>query len=143
MHDLIHQFLDYLAVQRRYGSHTIAAYQRDLDEFAQFQQNLTGGPLSKADLATLSTSDLRAWLAERRSRNLASTSLARGLSALRSFFAWGERHGGFTNQAIKLIRSPKLPKPLPRAITIHDALALIDHQPADRRPAWIKARDCA
>src|SRR5690606_40965724 len=100
-----------------------------------------GGMLTLADLGTLRAADFRAFMAARRSEGIGSRSLARGLSGLKSFFAFCERQGLVYADA--LARGPKKPASLPKAMTVSEARAtLLATGTLEERP-WVAARDTA
>jgi integrase/recombinase XerC len=98
-----------------------------------------------ASLEDLATADFRAFLAKRRAGGAESRTLARQLSAIRSFFRYGERNGLFRNSALSALRSPKLPHSLPKPLSIEQAarVARADVLAMDETPKWILARDTA
>ncbi len=121
---------------------TIAAYERDLRQFTGFLQSHWGHPPSLADLTRLELKVFRAFMASRRRQSLTSRSLARTLSALRTFFRWLDVTGHSVNPAAGRVASPKLPHAVPKPLTIEKAADLVDaaglHQ-----DDWIAARDTA
>lgn len=128
---------------RRLAANTLDAYGRDLDQFLQFLAGHTGGPVSLDTLKGLRGADVRAFMAQRRSESLGSRSLARVLSALKSFFRFLEREGVMATEALNVIRTPKLPKSLPKALTVIEARATIaTTNELEDRP-WVAARDMA
>jgi integrase/recombinase XerC len=135
-----------LASERRASKHTLAAYGRDLASFLDFLRDHHGGTPSIALLASLSVRDFRAFLAARAGDDLARTSLARALSVVRGFFRFLEREGLATNHALSVLRGPRLPKSVPKPLSIADAEAAVDAaetlQDTDA-PVWIVARDTA
>ena len=73
---------------------TLTAYRRDVAGYLGFLAGHWGGPAGAAALARVGTADLRAWMAHERGRGLSARSLARALSAVKSFHAWlAEAHG--------------------------------------------------
>jgi integrase/recombinase XerC len=128
---------------RRLSAKTLEAYGRDLGQFLGFLAGHTGGPVSLATLKDLRAADIRAFMAVRRSESLGSRSLARVLSALKSFFGFLEREGVVTTEALNTVRTPKLPKSLPKALTAGEAkLAIETTEEMEERP-WVAARDMA
>ncbi|HUH76734.1 MAG TPA: site-specific integrase, partial [Devosia sp.] len=103
---------------RRLAPNTLEAYSRDVDQFLTFLCGHSGGPVTLATLRELRGADIRAFMAERRNESLGSRSLARVLSALKSLFRFLEREGVVTSEALNVIRTPKLPKSLPKALTV-------------------------
>ncbi|WP_404401227.1 tyrosine recombinase XerC [Pelagibacterium halotolerans] len=132
-----------LTALRRLSPRTVEAYMRDLDQFLAFLSGHIGGTVDMADLKEVRAADLRAFFAARRAGGTGSRSLARGLSGLKSFFTFLERKGIMALEALSVIRTPKRPQTLPKALTVSEAKATIDttHELEDR--PWIAARDAA
>ncbi|MHA6288057.1 tyrosine recombinase XerC [Maricaulis sp. CAU 1757] len=136
-------FLDHLAGERRLSPRTVSAYERDLDGFSEFLTDHLGGPVSLARLGGLTVRDFRAWMASRRRAGLAPRSLARELSALRSFFAYARRRWGVENAALGLVESPKLGRAQPKPVSEEAAANLIEEAGRRGRTDWVEARDAA
>jgi integrase/recombinase XerC len=132
-----------LASVRRLSPKTLEAYGRDLDQFLGFLAGHTGGPVTLVTLRELRGADIRAFMAQRRSETLGSRSLARALSSLKSFFAVLERHGILATEALDAIRTPKLPRSLPKALTIAEARGTIGTTGEMEEEPWVAARDMA
>jgi len=128
---------------RRLADNTLEAYSRDVDQFFQFLAGHTGGPVSLATLRDLRGGDIRAFMARRRNETLGSRSLARVLSALKSFFRFLEREGVLASEALNVIRTPKLPKSLPKALTVIEARNTISTTEEMEDCPWVAARDMA
>ena len=110
------KWLQSLASERRLAVKSREAYARDLMQFAAFLAEHQDRPADKADLAALALGDFRAFLARRKGEGIASRSVARQVSALRSFFRFAERNGHFVNRAYGALRTPKLPHAIPRPL---------------------------
>ena len=145
MHDALKLFLAHLGGERRLASKTVEAYQRDLSVFFGFMTNHKGRTLGLNDLAAISITEFRSYMAGRRrgSDGLSPASLARNLSALRTFFHYVERRWDIKNDAIGLIKGPRLAKRLPKPISIEASKELLAETAiSDKRP-WVAARDTA
>jgi integrase/recombinase XerC len=118
----VEHFLTELALQRRASPHTLDAYRRDLVRLSA----LAGG----ADLPALKTPQLRRGLMALHAQELAPRSIARTLSAWRSYYAWLARRGVIALNPADGLRAPKRPRALPKALGIDQAAALLD-TPAD------------
>lgn len=134
-------FLAHLAGERRLSPRTLDAYQRDLEGFGNFLFDHLGAPPDLGDLATLTSRDFRAWMAERRRAGLSARSLARSLSAVRTFFAYAKRRWGLDNPALSLVESPKLGRSTPKPVSEEAARQLLEETGARGKPDWISARD--
>jgi len=147
--DLAHQlnaFDDHLRAERRLSPLTLAAYDRDLTQFFTFLTGHFGAVPGLDDLKALGPRDLRAFLASRRSDGTSSRSLARTLSAIRTLFRFLEKRGILDNAAVAAVRTPKIPRSLPKALNVADAAALVEAEPvsgAGEQPQWVLARDTA
>jgi integrase/recombinase XerC len=131
--------------ERRAAAKTIEAYGRDLAQFLGFLGDHLGGAPSLADAKGLVAADFRAFLAARRNEGIASRSLARQISAIRSFFRWLERNGLAKNSAIDAVRGPKLAHGVPKPLSVPSARATIaaDALADAETPKWVVARDAA
>ncbi len=142
LQETVTAWLTWLEREKRVSTHTLEAYRRDLSGFLAFLALHGGGRAGLATLEQLALRDFRAWLAERAGRGLSNASSARALSVLRNFYRWGERQGRFQNSQIAALRTPKVVKPLPKALSAPDAQDLVE-TPRGEQPAWILARDRA
>ncbi|HYB09613.1 MAG TPA: tyrosine recombinase XerC [Alphaproteobacteria bacterium] len=139
----IMQWQSWLANERRASLHTVEAYGRDMAAFVAFLVEHFGGRPNLASLERLRPADLRAWLAHRTMDGLARTSTARALSVVRGFFRFCERNDLAHSAAVGAVRTPKLPKSVPKALTVEDAGEAIDKVAVLTRESWIARRDVA
>ncbi len=114
-------FFMYLRTERRASPLTVEAYARDLRFFLDFLIQHLGGTPTLADLATLREADLRAWLAAEAGQGRGNRTRARHLSAVRSFFRFLAARHGVDNAAARLLGSPRVAPPLPRALAPAEA----------------------
>lgn len=98
MQAYIQDFLDYLHFERRYSDQTLLAYHRDLDRFYTFINHSGGG-----DLATLSRQDMRLYIAYLTECRLSRRTIARHLSALRSFYKYAVRKQWVTSNPMETV----------------------------------------
>lgn len=128
---------------RRLADNTLEAYGRDLAQFLVFLAGHTGGAVSVATLRDMRAADIRAFMARRREDDLSSRSLARGLSGIKSFFRFLEREGVMANEALGLVRAPRQPRSLPKALTVAEAKATVATTAELEDKPWVAARDIA
>ena len=133
--DSISQFLAELAVQRRASAHTISAYRRDLAHLAKL------GADNNPD--TLNPAQLQRALMQMHSKNLAPRSIARTLSAWRSFYAWLARNEKIAINPALTLRAPRRPHLLPKALGVDQAAALLDAPQGTRTNEPLELRDTA
>jgi len=94
-------------------------------------------------ISDLGARDFRSWLARRAADERARTSTARALSVVRGFYRYLEREDLARNTAISGVRSPRLPRVLPRPMSAEQASALIDAVGENKSAAWVAKRDTA
>lgn len=138
----IAQWQRWLSSERRSSAHTLAAYGRDLAQFLDFLAEHRGEEPTLAGLAALAPADFRAWLARRAGDDLKRSSSARALSVLRGFFRFLDRNGFVQNAALAAVKTPKLAKSVPKALSVADADLATAEIDAERAP-WIGLRDVA
>ena len=141
--EAIARWCEWLASERRVSPHTLAAYGRDLAQFLDFIAEHRGGIPDLAALTALTPADFRAWLAHRVGHDIGRASNARGLSTLRNFFRFLDRRGLAKNAALIAVKSPKLPKPVPKAMSEDEAQTALDGVAGMEREVWIAKRDRA
>jgi integrase/recombinase XerC len=110
------QFLEHLKYQKRYSQHTIISYENDLSAFSTFM--LKEFPDTEID--KIKTTFIRTWLAEMKEDAMASRSLNRKISALRSFFKYLLKNDVVKVNPVTTIISPKMPKRLPQFVEEKD-----------------------
>lgn len=132
-----------LSAVRRLAPKTLEAYRRDLTQFFAFLAEHSGGPVGLQTLSELRAADLRAFMARRRNEGVSSRSLARALSAQKSFFRFLEREGVLASEALNIVRTPKLARSLPKALTVNEAKAMLAAPGELEECAWVAARDTA
>ena len=110
----IGRWLGYLGAERRMSEKTLEAYGRDVGQFLGFLAEHMGGPPSLRQLAKLTHADVRAFMAARRSAGAGNRTLMRGLAGTRSFARYLERNGKGKVGALSAVRTPKLPRSLPK-----------------------------
>lgn len=122
----IEGFLAHLADERRFSPRTILAYRTDLERFTDFWQREFGEQAAaRARLWKVDTLAVRSYLAALHRAGLKNRSIARHLSTLRSFFRWACREGDLEKNPARGLLSPRVPRTLPRAMTLADTESLL------------------
>jgi integrase/recombinase XerC len=129
-------FLSFMKVQKRASRHTLAAYARDLAHWREALAAQWGEGLTMARLAKdLEARHLRHYLAQ--ITDLEKASLARRLSAIRSFLRHARKQKWISRDVGALVPSPKVRLPLPRFLKVDEVKGLFDsikpEKPLDRR----------
>ncbi|MBN2970793.1 tyrosine-type recombinase/integrase [Roseomonas aeriglobus] len=126
----------HLTRDRRRSAHTVRAYQATAERLIRFLERHRGEQVDRDALHTITASDLRAFLAQRRSEGLVNTSAARELSAVRGFLAWAGADA-------PRLTGPRVKKGVPRPIAPDEVIALAEEVADEARAPWIAARDWA
>jgi integrase/recombinase XerC len=140
---LCEAFLAWLHTERRASPLTIEAYRRDIGFLLAFLTVHLGHEPALGDLDTLREADLRAWLAAEARQGRGNRTRSRHLSAVRSFYRFLARRHGVTNMAAKMLGSPKVALPVPRALTPAQAQAVARDIGEASDSAQVQARDTA
>jgi integrase/recombinase XerC len=106
----IAEFVTFLEKERNDSPHTVRAYGRDVEAFAAFCQDYYSGPWSWAGVDRLA---VRGFLAAEQQRGVGKRSVARALSALRTFYRFLNATRGLEVNPARATRTPKLDRTLP------------------------------
>ena len=129
-------WLSWLETERRYGANTLAAYESDLDDYLGYAGDAAGG-------APPNRRRFRGWLADMAGRGLARTTVARRVSALRSFYRFCGRTGRIEINDLSWLRAPRPPRSVPKPVSEEDARLLLAAIFRRRGDDWAKQRDFA
>ena len=138
---LVAEWLGSLEHGRRVSPHTSRAYATTAHGFIVFLGPHLGRLVDGEALARLTLNDFRSFLAARRGDGLANVSVAREVSALRSLFGWLARAKQIECDGIAGLKSPRVPKRVPRPLAPADALAVVKDAGEQADEPWIAARD--
>ncbi|HEX5645917.1 MAG TPA: tyrosine recombinase [Nitrospira sp.] len=125
MEDQIRTFVNFLEAERNASGETVRNYRSDLRQLASFL-HAAGHRSGSLRAAEVTTEQIRAYLHWLDRKGEKAASLARKLACLRSFYRFLVREGLVQNNPAEGLKSPKLPKLLPRVLTKDDAGALMD-----------------
>ena len=114
-------FLQHLAVERRLAGRTLAMYAEALVRLERFAAD-AGVALERA-----APHHLRGFVVQLRGLGLAPRSIAIALAAWRGLYRWWGRQGVVAANPVDGLRPPKGPKPLPKALSVQQAVALAAH----------------
>ena len=139
---LVEKFLRFLEVEKKYSMHTISAYRTDIFYFFDFLFRVKAKTLDKNDLENLTIHDFRKWLSERLPNHV-NASNARALASLRSMLRFFNQNGLIFNQEISKIKTPKIPKPVPKSVDQIDIEKIFAEILKMRKTIWQAKRDIA
>jgi integrase/recombinase XerC len=121
--DEVQEFLTHLEKERDLSPNTLVAYEHDLRDFSRHIAITKG--IEGWDWADIGRLDIRGWMAHLTRQGLAKRSIARGLSAVRSFYRWMHRDERVDVNPARAVGSPRLPRTLPGYLDRKQADTLI------------------
>src|SRR5476649_1070148 len=129
---LIETFLDMMSAERGAGANTLAAYRRDLMDFAGHLSSK--GP----DPAKAGRDEVRAFLKSLSSSGMAASTQARKLSALRQFYGFLYAEGIRTDNPTQTIAAPQTRRSLPKILSGGDLDAMLRTAAQDQSPEGLR-----
>jgi integrase/recombinase XerC len=143
LRDQLSHWQEWLVHQKHFSAHTLTAYQIDIRHFLSFINQHAGDEVTLTTLKELALRDFRSWLAARHREEFSATSTARAVSVMRSFYRYLEKQNVIENTAAFHIRTPKLPKSVPKALGEEQAIASLDMVGVTHKQDWVRLRDVA
>ncbi|CAB4624759.1 unannotated protein [freshwater metagenome] len=120
---LIEQFLRHTALERGRSANTIVAYRRDLDRWAAFV-----GTRAIESIDSVAVTD---YLTSLRRDGLATSSITRALSVVRSFHRYLVTEGLVSSDPTGAVIAPGRTQRLPKALSIEEVTALLESTPTE------------
>ena len=124
--NLLRKFLTYLTVEKSSSLLTVGNYERDIKSFSEFLVERFGEDFTWKQVGTL---DIRAYLTDLNKKEYSRRTIARRISALRSFYKYMVRENILESNPFTKVKTPKLEKKLPvflEEVEINDLLELPD-----------------
>lgn len=116
MQQFIQSYLNYLSEEKRYSSHTVNAYRKDINQFISF---LTS-QMEIVDLHEVKNFHVRSWVVELVEEGIANRSINRKIVAIRNFFKYSRRSNPELSNPCDKIQALKTPKRLPSFVQEKD-----------------------
>jgi integrase/recombinase XerC len=133
---LVERYLEHVRVEKRLAQRTVELYALDLQKLAEFAAR-TG-----VELLAVQNTHIRRWVAQMHSKGRSGRGIALILSGWRGFYAWLGREGQLASNPVLDVRAPKAAKPLPKALSVDDAVQLASFRDQADDP-WLETRDAA
>lgn len=113
----IHPFIDYLKFEKRVSSHTVTAYQNDLEQFVAYVKDNLG----MVKLSDITAADIRTWIITLlEDNNHTARTVNRKLSSLKAYYRYMIKVGQVKSNPMLKIHSPKFQKRLPEYVEATD-----------------------
>lgn len=136
--EALDDFSDHQRLQANRSEHTVRAYRADLDDL---MRHLVSEGVTRLDAVGLP--DLRGWLSRQQSAGLSAATLQRRSAAARIFFRWARSDGLVADDPAVSLKSPKVPRRLPRTLTQPDVetlmAAILDAAAVDESPTGVRS----
>lgn len=133
---LVQRYLDHVRFEKRLAERTVTLYTLDLEKLAAYATEVG------VELVTVQPSHIRRWVAQMHSGGRSGRGIALILSGWRGFYIWLGREGLVSSNPVLDVRAPKAAKPLPKALSVDDAVQLASFTQMQADP-WLEARDAA
>ncbi len=143
LQNIITEWLSYLINQKNYAQNTIDSYRNDIIHFVNFMHKFYEKNIDIESIKSVDIRLIRSWLSDRHTNNYNSSSNARALSSVKSFYRYLDKKHNITCHALLIIRSPKKAKILPKALTKIEAHDAIEGTQMLGEVPWIHTRNKA
>ncbi|MEY4099751.1 MAG: hypothetical protein RL300_922 [Pseudomonadota bacterium] len=130
------RYLDHVRFEKRLAERTVALYTLDLEKLT-----LQAAQLGLS-LTAVEPAHIRRWVAQMHSNGRSGRGIALILSGWRGFYGWLGREGLVASNPVLDVRAPKVAKPLPKALSVDDAVRMASFEATDNDP-WLEVRDAA
>lgn len=136
-------WLNYLSNIKKLSQNSVVSYKNDLSKFFIFFQNYIEKNIGLKEIESIKISEFRSFLTYRRNSEISSNSIARNISALKSFFRFLIKNNKIKESSVFNLKSPKLKKSLPRPINVDLAIQVIKQAEEIEDEKWIGLRNKA
>ena len=136
-------WLNYLSNIKKLSQNSVVSYKNDLSKFFIFFQDYIEKNIGLKEIESIKISEFRSFLTYRRNSEISSNSIARNISALKSFFRFLIKNNKIKESPVFNLKSPKLKKSLPRPINVDLAIQVIKQAEEIEDEKWIGLRNKA
>jgi len=124
--------------EKRLAERTHALYTLDLQKLSDYAK------AAGVALEAVQSTHIRRWVSQMHSGGRSGRGIALILSGWRGFYTWLGREGVVQSNPVQDVRAPKAPKPLPKALSVDEAMQLAEFSAtADVTDPWLECRDAA
>jgi len=136
--DWVARYLDHVRYEKRLADRTHALYTLDLQKLSDYAKG------AGVALNEVQSGHIRRWVSQMHSGGRSGRGIALILSGWRGFYTWLGREGVVQSNPVQDVRAPKAPKPLPKALSVDDAMQLAEFSATpDITDPWLECRDAA
>lgn len=136
--DWVARYLDHVRYEKRLAERTHALYTLDLQKLSEYAKD------AGVAIEAVQANHIRRWVSQMHSSGRSGRGIALILSGWRGFYTWLGREGVVQSNPVQDVRAPKAPKPLPKALSVDDAMQLAEFSAAPEvTDPWLECRDAA
>ena len=132
---LVERYLEHVRVEKRLAQRTVELYALDLQKL---EANCRQAGVALVQVQNL---HMRRWVAQMHSGGRSGRGIALILSGWRGFYTWLGREGLVTSNPVQDLRAPKVAKPLPKALSVDEAVQLAAYEGDGSADPVLEARD--
>jgi integrase/recombinase XerC len=133
---LVTRYLGHVRVEKRLAQRTVELYTLDL---RRLQANAHAAGVALTDVHN---AHIRRWVVQMHGAGRSGRGIALILSGWRGFYTWLGREGLIASNPVQDVRAPKAPKPLPKALSVDEAVQLASYEAVpDESAPGLEARD--
>jgi integrase/recombinase XerC len=133
---LVERYLEHVRVEKRLAARTVELYSLDLQKLRE------NAAKAAVPLLQVQNAHVRRWVAQMHGGGRSGRGIGLILSGWRGFYTWLGREGLVKSNPVTDVKAPRAPKPLPKALSVDDAVQLAEFSSDDTDP-WMEARDAA
>ena len=134
-------WINHLTNIKKLSQNSVISYKNDLSKFLIFFQDYIEKNIGLKEIENIEISEFRSFLTHRRNSEISSNSIARNISALKSFFKFLIKNNKIKESSVFNLKSPKLKKSLPRPINVDLAIQVIKQAEEIEDEKWIGLRN--
>lgn len=117
------RFLEYLQFEKRFSSHTLVAYQNDIEQFSVYLNTM----YQITSIEEVNHTLIRSWIVEMMDQGISPRSVNRKITSLKTFYKFLLRQKWVHENPMLKIQSPKTSKRLPVFVEKEKMDVLLDH----------------
>lgn len=125
----VEQFIQYLRYEKNYSSHTVFAYERDINQLMDY----AASEYQVEDPQQIDSDIIRAWMVSLMEKGKTARTVNRKLSSLKSFWTFLLRRDAVKTNPLRKVISPKIHKPLPSFLKEDELNELLDNTSEDNQ----------
>lgn len=121
MENLVKAFIQYLRDEKKLSQNTLMSYQRDIEQYIMFLQEMNAKNIQQSNKTTIST-----YMKYQNSQGRAITTISRSLASIRAFYRFLISHDFMKGNPTIGVESPKVEKKIPQILSVEEVEILLN-----------------